>query len=85
MSPAETVAADRRPAHGGYPDPPRRGPNEPGPAPHPLAVTRDRIMLDPNFQAACQRYAHGNGSSAAIAGAALAAIASDAPTQGAAR
>lgn len=36
----ERFAADRRPAHGGYPDPPRRGPNEPGPGPHPLAVTR---------------------------------------------
>lgn len=85
MSRVETVAADRRPAHGGYPDPPRRGPNEPGPESHPLAVTRDRIMLDADFQAACQRYAHGNGSSAAIAGAALTAITGLGPTKGAAR
>lgn len=31
----------------------------------------ERIALNDEFQAACQRYAHGNGSSMAIAGAAL--------------
>ena len=35
---------------------------------------RDRIVYDPAFQAACQRYAHGNGSSGGIASAALAAL-----------
>lgn len=33
--------------------------------------SRDRIMHDADFQAACQRYAHEGGSSAAIASAAL--------------
>ena len=32
---------------------------------------RDKVMYDPAFQAACQRYAHGNGSSAAIAASAI--------------
>lgn len=35
---------------------------------------RDRITHDASFQTACQRYAHGNGSSAAIAAAALKAL-----------
>ncbi len=34
----------------------------------------ERIALDNQFQAACQRYAHGNGSSHAIAGAAARAM-----------
>jgi len=34
-----------------------------------------RAALNPEFQAACQRYAHGNGSSHAIAAAALRAVA----------
>jgi len=34
----------------------------------------ERIALDDQFQAACQRYAHGNGSSHAIAAAAVRAI-----------
>lgn len=33
----------------------------------------DTVMQDEAFQAACQRYAHGNGSSAAIAATAIAA------------
>lgn len=39
-----------------------------------FAVVRDRITDDDRFQGACQQYAHGNGSSAAIAAAALAAL-----------
>lgn len=39
-----------------------------------FAADRDRITNDEAFQAACQRYAHGNGSSAAIAAAALAVM-----------
>lgn len=35
----------------------------------------DKIVLDTQFQAACQRYAHGNGSSHAIATSALQAAA----------
>ncbi|WP_019247820.1 hypothetical protein, partial [Bordetella pertussis] len=31
----------------------------------------ERVALNDEFQAACQRYAHGNGSSMAIAGEAL--------------
>lgn len=81
MTRVEIDAASRRPAHGGYPDPPIVGQYEPCPKPEPLAATRDRIMLDARFQSACQRYAHGNGSSAAIASAALAALTSDAPTE----
>lgn len=34
----------------------------------------EQIALNDEFQAACQRYAHGNGSSMAIAGAALRAV-----------
>ena len=78
MTTVDIRAINRRPAHGGYPDPPTGGQNEPCP----LAVTRDRITMDARFQSACQRYAHGNGSSAAIASAALAAITSDAPAEG---
>jgi hypothetical protein len=33
----------------------------------------ERVMLDESFQAACQRYANGNGSSEAIAKAAISA------------
>lgn len=35
---------------------------------------RDVVMYDPAFQRACQNYAHGNGSSAAIAQAAIASM-----------
>lgn len=35
----------------------------------------ERIAIDESFQAACQRYARGNGSSHAIAGAAIRATA----------
>jgi hypothetical protein len=35
---------------------------------------RDRIMLDRDFQNACQSYAHGNGTSGAIAAAAIRAL-----------
>ncbi|GAB1578636.1 hypothetical protein [Bordetella petrii] len=35
------------------------------------AIMIERAALDEQFQAACQRYAHGNGSSQAIAAAAL--------------
>lgn len=35
----------------------------------------ERIALDERFQDACQRYAHGNGSSHAIAAAAMQAVA----------
>lgn len=39
------------------------------------AAMIERAVLDPEFQAACQQYAHGNGSSYTIATAALRAIA----------
>lgn len=35
---------------------------------------RDRVMYDEQFQAACQRYAHSNGTSGAIAAAAVRVI-----------
>ncbi len=38
------------------------------------AAMIERAALDADFQAACQRYAHGNGSSHAIAAAALQAV-----------
>jgi len=40
-----------------------------------LAVALDCVTNDEQFQAALQRYAHGNGSSGAIARAAITAIA----------
>jgi hypothetical protein len=36
-----------------------------------MSALSDRVMYDETFQAACQRYAHGNGSSGGIAGAAI--------------
>ncbi|SSW67246.1 hypothetical protein AVE30378_02524 [Achromobacter veterisilvae] len=39
------------------------------------AAMIERAALDAQFQAACQQYAHGNGSSHAIAAAALRAVA----------
>lgn len=36
-------------------------------------ILRDGVIHDPAFQSACQRYAHGNGSSEAIAMAVLTA------------
>lgn len=38
------------------------------------AALTERAALDEQFQAACQQYAHGNGSSQAIAAAALLAV-----------
>lgn len=85
MKVIDTPAAVRRPLHGGFPDPPEAGQNASCPEQEPLAATRDRIMWDPRFQSACQRYAHGSGSSAAIASAALAALVGDAPMESDAR
>lgn len=39
-----------------------------------VSALSERAMYDAAFQAACQRYAHGNGSSGAIASAALSAV-----------
>lgn len=39
-----------------------------------MNATIEKVMLAEAFQAACQRYAHGNGSSEAIAAAAVSAL-----------
>lgn len=41
----------------------------------------EKVMLSEAFQAACQRYAHGNGSSEAIAAAAVSVLSESAPSK----